>query len=1258
MAGATDCVERPPDLSASTAIVRLIDLNHGMVGSMVGQASKGGEHANGVHVTDDIVIPQELLDAHHDGNLVIFVGAGVSMSPPSSLPSFKELTKKLAEMACVPFCDEDGVDENGTVRAQEPKEFDRFLGKMPKNFDLRRHAMKLVSPGESLPNSTHGAVMNLADSSGCLRVVTTNYDDHLAGAASEARIDTPRRWDAPLLPQGDDFEGLVHLHGSTRGDPQGVVLTDKDFGEAYLSNGWATRFLVPMFRRFVVVFIGYSYNDLIMRYLTRGLSSEVRCYVMMDMDSSRADADGWENLGVTPIGYPVNGNDHEALVDALRAWDKLARMRQCEHRDRMTGVVRSGKNSLTTVDRDYLLGQLATVQGAENFVASCRLLSAPVEKNSWLRWIEVEVPDFSKAFRGEAVDKATEKLLQWYAETFIADPELHGAALQTVQRLGQRFNDHLLDCARSAALDLGKADKTAGDRWKILLLTSVEHPVMDSYLGPLPHAADVSVEHLAVLTEILRPHLRLISHSDCSAEDLTFPHGKLAWDADAPSVDSHLKRAIEQYGSGSLELGLILEGALLSIYQLMDAYHDKWIYWNFDESIQLTEILDQPGCPRTPANSLVEALRDYGVRAMTSDGNLVRSGGNLVQRWWSFDLPLFQRLAVHLVTESTMNVDEKINWVLDHDALYANALKLEVIRLLVESVVQATPQVKSRLLAKIKVGSYPRDRQQSAGYKDKLADYDRYTVLKLLCQKDSQWGEAKDILISLERQYPKFKPLGYQDLIPCIKGGGAGGKPPMSMEDFLCRLREDPGVVMKDLLDREYSPWEDSESAWGDVLDMVVRVCKNQADAGGLIIQGMEEQDEGHEDQVKGLHRAVVKGLGEADLSSADDSAIRAVGELVDSSDESDLNAVGEFMVQQIKIQKGSTEISLIVSMRGFAKSLWSRHVMSFKHEKSVPLSGVSPLYLSCWPGSVARYWVMEICRRWRIQGGKHGLSEEERAVLEDLLHAPDCALDATLPALANSLRFLFDVDPDFTRDELIPFFNNVDRSTLAWSAYLFNPCWTDDLLNSGLLQGMVDQWSRIDDLEGSIRDKFIMLTLDVLSSADMCSHDRVILLNETVLVKDGAFAVPFADGAMKFLAGNKTNGAKAWRAWLKDHLAKRLDGLPRGASEDELECWADIVPFLGNTVPEAVAMMRGRKIPLDERQFRVPNFPEKIFADFAEQLMLFYAERVSATIVPIHEFFPVRSFRKLVESLREYLGDKGVRPLVEAARKAGIWRS
>ena len=76
-----------------------------------------------------------LLPPTAERDLVIFAGAGVSVDPPACLPSFKELTRRLAEMASIPF--EEAVEDNGKKVPQEPREYDRFLGAMPKNFDLR-----------------------------------------------------------------------------------------------------------------------------------------------------------------------------------------------------------------------------------------------------------------------------------------------------------------------------------------------------------------------------------------------------------------------------------------------------------------------------------------------------------------------------------------------------------------------------------------------------------------------------------------------------------------------------------------------------------------------------------------------------------------------------------------------------------------------------------------------------------------------------------------------------------------------------------------------------------------------------------------------------------------------------------------------------------------------------------------------------------------------------------------------------------------
>lgn len=53
--------------------------------------------------TDYSELPQELIDAHADGRVVFFVGAGASCAPPSNLPLFKDLAEKMGEEAESPY---------------------------------------------------------------------------------------------------------------------------------------------------------------------------------------------------------------------------------------------------------------------------------------------------------------------------------------------------------------------------------------------------------------------------------------------------------------------------------------------------------------------------------------------------------------------------------------------------------------------------------------------------------------------------------------------------------------------------------------------------------------------------------------------------------------------------------------------------------------------------------------------------------------------------------------------------------------------------------------------------------------------------------------------------------------------------------------------------------------------------------------------------------------------------------------------------
>ena len=126
-----------------------------------------------MRITHNVDLPDELIQAHQDGKIVLFVGAGASMPAPANHPSFKSL-----------------VEELGTLAKFEPlspdEPMDQYLGRLEAaNFDVKRHTFELLNSRESEPNSLHRAIARLAQSSGSPKVITTNFDSLLEAAWSE-----------------------------------------------------------------------------------------------------------------------------------------------------------------------------------------------------------------------------------------------------------------------------------------------------------------------------------------------------------------------------------------------------------------------------------------------------------------------------------------------------------------------------------------------------------------------------------------------------------------------------------------------------------------------------------------------------------------------------------------------------------------------------------------------------------------------------------------------------------------------------------------------------------------------------------------------------------------------------------------------------------------------------------------------------------------------------------------------------------------
>jgi tetratricopeptide (TPR) repeat protein len=1183
-------------------------------------------------ITGDVELPDEILDAHERGELVFFVGAGASLAKPSNLPLFDGLARKLARLASHPFSKRGGLDF-----------FVGQLESLPQEFDAHHHAHAVISNPKSRFNSLHSAIVALAGIGGSFRVVTTNYDDHLASAAASGSIPVPDTWYGPALPLGHHFTGLVHLHGSVRRPKEEMILTDRDFGHAYITDSWAARFLLPMFDRFTVVFVGYSHDDVIMRYLALGLPSSGKAATSKRFAfTSDPSNSKWGYLGIQPITYPVVGHDHRALVAALTAWADRAKMGQTDHQSRVHAII-SGGTALPLPDRDYLHARLRTTDGVRDFANATR--SLPDEaKLEWLTWLE-DLPEFRTLFSPRDVTDATAMLGNWFARTFVESTTLNGAALQTLQRLGQSMTASLYRIATWLANNLCKQDEAAGRRWQALLATSIYGQSAPQEADLLmPFLPDVTAPSMAVLRTALRPFLKLERRwfVDESTESTIHPDAKISWNSEDYALTQHVLLIVQASEAGDRSLGGLLEDAILAAYDLLDAYHGErgWDPLVFHRSAIEPHVQDEL---REPLDAVIDGLREYGMKAMT-----VRP--DLPDQWWSLGRALMRRLALHLVaSDPARSADDKLSWLLDRTGLYADNLKHETYQVLATAVATASPSLKERVLEAAAAGPhYP---SEEIPDRDGHSAYAKFNLLAWLTLADSNWGEAQAAFDAAQAENPGFGVREHPDFDTWMTSGTWGGKPPMDIEEFIQALAQNPTAALDDLLSHEYSERPFDQPEWRDALRLVQQTAERRPDLGVLLWDTLLRRDDLGEKRVD-LWRALAEGWGKADLSDAGLEAVERLNALLPDKDSA--HAVGRFLLDQIRQQIDLDESPVLASMRELAAAFWREQGAGFTHrEDSTPLS-FAPLYLNSWPGFLAQYWNCEVDRRWRHSREQwDGLSDDESDALVALLNDNNDALDATQPAIAGELFFYFAADPDFATAHVLPLFNDAQRHAFGWHPFLHHPRWNDRILAAGLFDSMVAELSRLDELpDETLHRIFLGFITSVVSFAGITSTDRRRLLDQTVLASGGSHAAGFAEAVTRFLREDGVDGAEVWRRWLGKHLERRLCGQPRVASAEELACWADGVPFVGEFVPAAASLLGGHGIGLGEGYFN-REFPDDVLASYGPTLVDFFAERVRSTTDM--DYMVSYRVRELVATIRSAVGDAVAKPLMEAETDGGF---
>lgn len=326
--------------------------------------------------SDGPSIPDVLLQRCDEGRVVFLCGAGVSL--PSGMPNFVDLTKHVIEFFDPP-ADSDimsafrpwMVDEESATNVPLDQIFNLLHLEYGKNEVNALVTARLNTPLESKRlGREHNLIRRISSSQGGIpQIVTTNFDRlfEMGWAGKDLPKHQPPAF--PDLNYGSTIEGVTYLHGrlvDATSESHPYVLSSADFGRAYLSEGWATNFIRHLLERYTVVLVGYKAEDPPVKYLLQGLNHDgqydrSRLYAF-DRGLPEEIEAKWRDRGVTAIGYA----DHPCFWRSMEAWANRA---DDPRKWRASVVTKSQQDpkDLAPFERGQIAHILRTAQGAKLF---------------------------------------------------------------------------------------------------------------------------------------------------------------------------------------------------------------------------------------------------------------------------------------------------------------------------------------------------------------------------------------------------------------------------------------------------------------------------------------------------------------------------------------------------------------------------------------------------------------------------------------------------------------------------------------------------------------------------------------------------------------------------------------------------------------------------------------------------------------------------------------------------------------------------
>ena len=1026
-----------------------------------------------------------------------------------------------------------------------------------KGQDVHKQAKEEILSYDPEPTPLHSDLLRLFWDESAVRLVTTNFDMLFEDAAVRLFESQPEVFSAPALPLGSNFSGIIHVHGSLERE-QDIVLTDSDFGRAYLTEGWARRFLVEMFRSCTVLFVGYSHNDTVMKYLARALPTETKRFALTPED----EVDRWRILNISPIAYAMPlKNDHSALVEGIRGLvTHISRGVFDWQRD-----IREIANSPPLSDEeasDLIRDVLSDPSRVHFFTDAAR-------HTEWIQWLDGRhlLNGLFEAGSG-TLSEVDGRLATWLADRFAFDHAVDLMELLT------KHNLHLHPSfwqilAHRIGLDQERIlDNDTLSRWVSLLLASapplIQFPWTSStlsYLGERCADADIPHSLIEVFASMASVDLTVRSlRPFTSVEDL----------GSSPPLNPTVETGVDYYVLNDLwtrKLKPRLEGLADTLLEIavraLDAQYRILVAWQSANpkwdaaSIRRSAIEPHEQDMLTePTDALIDVARDC-LEHLTS------KRPNLASHWCEIligkETNLLRRLAVHVLPlRDDYSADEKAEWLIDRIGLHDVSNHHETYRAMYSIYPGTSSDTRSRVINEIQSYEWP-DSDIDDG--DERAAYVQFNWVNWLLKSDSECDLLRQLLANVSVRYPDFQTRDHPDFTIYTSGfGRVVPQSPWSASELLARPAKEWAEELVSF--REDSPFgPNREGLLGEVEEAVTQ----QVEWGLELAEGLTDSQRWETDIWPALMRAWSVEL-DVDLH-------RQVLALISNEElyVQHPRPVSDLLCSLVRNDGPTYSAELLPEVNRLARETWD-------YVAQIPLQ-VRP---GNWfvqavnhpAGVLTQFWLNSLEVSLKQQNSQIGsLAFDYDVALTRITKEDSLAGQLGKATLARQLAFLFAADEEWTGRHLLPLFTceSIAVRQAVWHGFLYgrpNPQ-VAEVMKSPFLSTLPliqELFSEDSDLRGQFISFFASMAVYFVEDP---LDDWIPEFFRNVEPEDKE-RLAWAVGDILASVEDARRWVW-WDRWIRRYWENRLQGVPLPLEPVEVKAMIGWLPKMSALFPEAI---------------------------------------------------------------------------------------